>query len=250
MNAALAIVITMTSGSLEIPIDHLEAAEFAAPRVDRIEVCAELDAQGWSPGLERLREIVGAVSDHPVQVVSLIRPRCCPDFIVSSDALNQARIQILESAAAGAHGVVIGFIDHSNHLDRDSTHELSDLARSLGLTVSLHRAFDFDVDPDSAIRIATECGVERVLTSGAPGWQGATHPLESRLTGISKSVRLSERHAAALDRPPVRIVACGGVRGSNASYFLKVTPDLHASCRRGARFHHDDLEDLVLTMSG
>ena len=240
----------MMTGSLEIPIDHLEAAEFAAPRVDRIEVCDELDAEGWSPGLERLREIVEAVSDHPVQVVSLIRPRCCPDFIVSSEGLNQARIQIRESAEAGAHGVVIGFIDHSNHLDRNSTRELSDLARSLGLTVSLHRAFDFDDDPDSAIRIATECGVERVLTSGAPGWQGATHPLESRLAEIRESVRLSARHGAAIGRPPVRIVACGGVRGSNASRFLEATPDLHASCRRGDLFQHDDLEDLVLTMSG
>ena len=240
----------MTSGSVEIPIDHLEAALFAAPRVDRLEVCDELDAEGWSPAFERLREIVEAVSNHPVQVVSLIRPRCCPDFIISGEGVTEARTQIRASAVAGAHGVVIGFIDHSNHLDPDSTGELSDLARSLGLTVSLHRAFDFDEDRDSAIRIATQCGVERVLTSGAHGWQGATQPLESRLAEISESVRLSVLHGEALDRPPVRIVACGGVRAGNASRFLEATPDLHASCRNGARFQSDDLEGLVQTMPG
>ena len=239
----------MMSRSLEIPIEHPDTALFAAPRVDRIEVCDELDAEGWSPASERLREIVDVVSRHPVRVVSLIRPRCCPEFVVSREGVHQAGAAIRESAEAGAHGVVIGFIDHSNQLDRDSTVELSDLARSLGLTVSLHRAFDFVEDRDAAMRIATECGVESVLTSGASGWQGATLPLESRLAGIRESVRSSALHGARLSRrrfasSPV------GVRASNAAHFLAATPDLHASCRRGPLFQPDELEDLIGTMSG
>tara|TARA_B100001059_G_scaffold235610_1_gene281867 strand:- start:921 stop:1640 length:720 start_codon:yes stop_codon:yes gene_type:complete len=235
-------------GSLEIPIEHVDTARVTVGHADRLEVCDELQTDGWSPSCERLSEIVRVVATSSVEVVSLIRPRCCPDFLVSSDAVSQARADIEAAARAGAHGIVLGFIDHLNHLDEESMGDLSSLARSFGLTISLHRAFDFDEDLETAVRIASECGAERILTSGACRWESAAASLESRVARIRESVRLSVLHATRLGRPPVRVVACGGVRASNASHFLEATPDLHASCRHQERFHPDLLEALLGAM--
>ena len=236
------------SGSLEIPIEDVDTARFAACHVDRLEVCDGLQSDGWSPSCERLSEIVRVVAKSSVEVVSLIRPRCAPDFLVSTEAVSQARADIEAAANSGADGIVLGFIDHRNHLDEESMGGLSRHARSLGLTISLHRAFDFDEDLDSAVRIASECGAERILTSGAPCWGSATDSLEDRVTRLRECVRLSVFHGARLGRPPVRVVACGGVRASNASHFLKATPHLHASCRHEERFHQDLLQELLAAM--
>ena len=50
--------------------------------------------------------------------------------------------------------------------------------------------------------------------------------------------------ACAGGRPPVEIVPGGGVRASNAASFLKVSPHLHASCRRGGVISRDEVTAL------
>jgi copper homeostasis protein CutC len=51
---------------------------------------------------------------------------------------------------------------------------------------------------------------------------------------------------------PVEIVPGGGVRASNAAEFLRVSPHLHASCRRSGAISDDELQALraVLSASG
>tara|TARA_B100001059_G_scaffold91099_1_gene89922 strand:+ start:1168 stop:1887 length:720 start_codon:yes stop_codon:yes gene_type:complete len=231
--------------SLEIPIEDVDTARRVAPYVERIEVCDELASDGWSPSAETLEAIVRATAAHSVQVVALIRPRSCPDFIVSTEAVRQARADIEAASRAGVDGVVVGFLDRRNHLDFESLQELSELARSLDLSSSLHRVFDFDEDHEGALQMATQCGLERVLTSGAPGWEAASSSPEARVDRIRKNVRSSILHASDANRPPVRIVACGGVRASNASLYLEATSDLHASCRRGNRFDSSSFIGLL-----
>ena len=65
----------MTKPTLEIPIDTLGAARFSAAKTDRLEVCADLASEGWTPSLEFLQSVVDAVADQATEVVSLIRPR-------------------------------------------------------------------------------------------------------------------------------------------------------------------------------
>ncbi len=231
--------------SLEIPIESVEEACLAAPHVDRLEVCVDLQADGWTPSSETLAAIVQAVSDCSVQVVSLIRPRCCPDFIVSKDGFSQAARDIEAASRSGADGVVFGFLNQRMELDPVSSARLCELARSLGLSASLHRVSDFDADFERMISVASECGCDRILTSGASGWSFESTSLDKRISRIEELVRSSARHGSRLARSPVRIIACGGVRAGNARGFLGATPDLHASCRSGGRFDVGLLDDLV-----
>jgi copper homeostasis protein len=223
------------SGSLEIPIEDVESARIAVPHADRLEVCDDLESDGWSPSVEKITEVVRAVSEFSIEVVALIRPRCCPDFMVSSKGISQARADIEAASQASADGVVFGFLDERNHLDRESSLQLAELARSLGMSASLHRVFDFDEDYDGAVRLASECGVERILTSGSPKWSSNSTSLDLRIHRIKKIVHSSVLHGSRLERAPVQVVACGGVRADNAMDFLRATPDLHASCREGGR---------------
>ena len=231
--------------SLEIPIESVEEARLAAAHVDRLEVCAELETDGWTPSSATLAQIVQAVSDHPVQVVSLIRPRCCPDFIVSAEGLSQAERDIESASRSGADGVVFGFLDHRTRLDPVSSGQLCELARSRDLSASLHRVCDFDDDSEHMIALASECGFERILTSGAAGWSFESTTLDLRIDRVKELIRSSVLHGTRLARPPVRIVACGGIRACNAREFLAATPDLHASCRSGGRFDVGLLDALV-----
>ena len=231
--------------SLEIPIESVEEARLAAPHVDRLEVCAELETDGWTPSSDTLGEIVQAVSGSSVQVVSLVRPRCCPDFIVSKEGLSQAERDIEAASRAGVDGVVFGFLDQRTRLDPLSSGQLCELARSLDLSPSLHRVSDFDHDFEHMIGLASECGFERILTSGAVGWSFESTSLDLRTARIEELVRSSVLHGSRLAGPPVQIVACGGIRADNARDFLTATPDLHASCRSGGRFDAGLLDALV-----
>ena len=144
-----------------------------------------------------------------------------------------------------ADGVVVGFLNQDGNLDPESSQELAELAISLGLSVSLHRVFDFDQDPDRAVQLASECGFQRILTSGAFGWSSDRTTLDSRILRIKKTVESSIDHALRLDCAPLRVVACGGIRACNASRFLTATVDLHASCRVSGRLDEGSLEALV-----
>ena len=67
---------------------------------------------------------------------------------------------------AEATGVVFGCLAPQNELDFESNIDLIEAAKSLGLAVTFHRAFDFVENPKEALISLINFGVDRILTSG------------------------------------------------------------------------------------
>ena len=225
--------------TLEIPIDSIAAAELAGSHADRLEVCSDLAAEGWSPDPWLVREIRARTRAN---VVAMIRPRAS-DAMASlgaeafrcTPALLDICLREIEALArAGAHGVAIGPLDGTRGIDHAACARMIDVARTRGLEVSFLRTFDLLADRAQAARDVCELGFDRLLTAGVPGWDASASPLSERLAGVADTISIANTACARLGRPALQVMPCGGVRASNAEAWLRVTPHLHASCRRGA----------------
>jgi copper homeostasis protein len=64
----------------------------------------------------------------------------------------------------GAAGVVFGMVRPDATIDRERTARLVELARPMSVT--FHKAFDQVRDPDEALDVLIDLGIDRVLTSG------------------------------------------------------------------------------------
>jgi copper homeostasis protein CutC len=78
----------------------------------------------------------------------------------------------------------------------------------------------------------TALGMTRVVTAGVLGWDQSVLSLSERLAVLASDARNAATAAAKYSATPVEVVPGGGVRASNAAEFLRVSPHLHASCRR------------------
>ena len=64
----------------------------------------------------------------------------------------------------GAAGLVFGLLRADGTIDRQRTAELVELARPSSVT--FHKAFDQTREPEQALDVLIELGIDRVLTSG------------------------------------------------------------------------------------
>ncbi|WP_210237482.1 copper homeostasis protein CutC [Martelella lutilitoris] len=127
---------------------------------DRVELCASLSEGGITPSIAQIR-LAKARCSIPVFVI--IRPRC-GDFLYSDGEFEAVMEDIAAAKAAGADGVVIGFLTAEGRIDIARTKEAVAAARPMGVTC--HRAFDMTRDPKEAIDDLIAAGVDRVLSSG------------------------------------------------------------------------------------
>lgn len=239
----------IVSPTLEIPIDSVAAAELAGSHADRLEVCSDLASEGWSPDPWLVREIRARSRST---VVAMIRPRAsgtmaslgAEAFRCTPAILDLCLREIETLARAGAHGVAIGPLDGTQRIDHHACRRMIDVARAHGLEVSFLRTFDLITDREQAARDLCELGFDRLLTAGVPGWDASAHPLPERLAGVAATISITQAVCQRLSRPALQVMPCGGVRASNATAWLAVTPHLHASCRRGAWLDAQEVRDL------
>ena len=200
--------------NLELCTDGADGAELAARYgFKRIELCSALTEGGLTPSFGAIE----VCSQFPIEVHAMIRPTA-GGFNYPDWALEVMRKDILKARDAGASGVVFGVLDGKGTV-ADVNGELVELARSVHLETTFHRAFDLVGDPESAMKSIVSFGFDRVLTSGQK---------ETAFTGIDL---LEALHNEFGDR--IQIMAGSGVGPSNAlQFFHKGIRNLHFTSRK------------------
>ena len=210
----------MNRRTLEICVDCADGLAAAiAGGADRIELCAALALGGLTPTASLMR--LGARA--PIPVHAMIRPRA-GDFVFGADEVDLMLRDIDDARAAGLAGVVLGVSLPDDRLDETRLRRLRDHAAALGLSTTLHRAFDLAPDLDAALESAIGLGFNRVLTSGgAPTalagldtlahlWQAARGRLSimpgagirpDTIRAIAARMPATDMHASASEPAPV-----------------------------------------------
>lgn len=183
-------------GGLEVAAASARAAREGG--ASRVELCSAMCHQGLSPSLRQVAA-VAEVLDGQVELLAMLRLRP-GSFDCSPSELRGMLAQLRRLAAAGATGISTGVLK-GNELDLSAMRALVDLAASLGLTFTCHRAFDVLSRPLEGIDQLLELGVQRVLSAGRP-W-GSNSGAEAGLLHLQSMVK----HAAG----GLEVVVAGGV---------------------------------------
>jgi copper homeostasis protein len=204
--------------SVEICVDSVASAiATESGGADRIELCSNLHEGGTTPSAG----MIEAVRSHvAIDVHVMIRPRG-GDFCYQHEELEMMRLDIALARRLGANGVVFGFLDSGGNIDVPRTKELVELARPLRVT--FHRAFDLCRDLPQALENVVLAGADRILTSG-----GMQRALEAAPV-IGNLVKLA--------RGRIGILACGGIRPTNAAIIVRQTgvTEIHSGLSRQLR---------------
>lgn len=148
--------------NFELCTDSIKGSLIASKyNFKRIELCSALSIGGLTPSAGLIEQ---CVKQSDVEVHVMIRHKE-GGFNYSTDDLEIMKTDITTSANAGAHGVVFGVLT-KNHEVSDSNLELLQLAKSLGMQVTFHRAFDFVKDYKAAVEKLIDMVFDRLLTSG------------------------------------------------------------------------------------
>jgi copper homeostasis protein len=197
---------------LEVCIDDLEGARAALRgQAQRLEVCSRLDVGGLTPHDELLRQLK---AETRVPLYCMVRPRG-GDFVLRDDDLARTLEDLERVLDGGADGVVYGWITPDGRVDRAALEQL--VARSRGVPVTFHRAFEQVNDPVQELEVLIACGVTRVLTAGG-----------AKDAHAGRQVLRTLVEAA---RGRIGILPGGGVRAHNAAEILTATgvSELHSS---------------------
>jgi copper homeostasis protein len=127
----------------------------------RIELCGAILAGGLTPSLG-LFEACRAATSLPIMV--MIRPRE-GGFLYSDEEFSQMKIDAEEFVWRGAQGLVVGILNADGSVDGPRMKELAEVAKGKA-ELMCHRAFDVTPDPFAALDALTDCGFDRVLSSG------------------------------------------------------------------------------------
>lgn len=196
---------------VEAAVESLEGA-LAAERcgVDRVELCADLDVGGTTPGLSLVEDVRNRVR-VPVHV--MLRPRG-GDFVYSDDELDVMVNDISAIGRMNPAGIVTGVLDSKNRIMRKALRRLVEVGA--GIPFTFHRAFDQVADKFLALDQVIELGVVRILTSGGPS------------AAVDGAEMIAALMRQAGDR--ITIIAGGGVRAHNVRELIQRTSvrEVHA----------------------
>lgn len=190
--------------NFELCTDSLEGA-LAADKYTfkRIELCSALSIGGLTPSIGLIEK---CVKHSSVEVHVMIRPKEGGfNYTISDLAIMKADIEAASRAAA--HGVVFGVLTNDNQI-AESNLELLKLAKSFGLQVTFHRAFDFVMDYNIAIEKLIDMDFDRLLTSG----------LQPK---VEQGLEVIDELQASYGNK-IEIMAGSGVNGKNALKIAKV----------------------------
>jgi copper homeostasis protein len=206
----------MKTVTLEICVDSIEGANMAqAAGAHRIELCTGLAEDGTTPSpamIGMARQLLD------IKVYVLVRPRG-GDFLYTAREIEIMTSDVGYCGEAGCDGVVIGMLRPDGTVDVAHCRELVAVARSYGMGVTFHRAFDRSSDLLRAMEEVVESGCERILTSG--GYNSAPE-------GADVLRQLVER---AGER--IAIMPGAGITPDNAEDLLRSTgaKELHGTFR-------------------
>ncbi len=169
----------------------------------RIELCADMQQQGMTPTVQAMQKARRAFASQPGLLV-MVRFRA-DDQIHSKAELNVMQQAIAQAADAGANGVVLGLLNNQRQLDLSALDLLVHQAKSLGLQLTFHRAFDAIHDQRQALEQLINAGFDRVLSAGTLWGSdlGVMHGLD----------RLQQLKIQAAGR--IELVVGGGIHPDN-----------------------------------
>ena len=194
----------LTGLLLEVAVDSpLRATAAERAGAHRLELCANLETGGLTPGHELIREVRAAVR-IPIHV--MVRPRA-GDFVYSASEFQQMKESIKSIGAQNVQGIVTGMLLPDSSVDTQRTGELVALASPMQVT--FHRAFDEAKDLAAALEDIVLAGAHRILTSG-----GAA----DAQTGVT--ILRSLIHQAA-DR--ITVLPGGGLHPGNIAQVVQAT---------------------------
>jgi len=148
--------------NFELCTDSVEGAiKASAYGFKSIELCSALAVGGLTPNFGLIQT---CVRHSNLEVHVMIRHRE-GGFVCDQADVDLMKIDIEAVKKAGAHGVVFGVLDEA-HKVSDLNLQLVQMAKSLGLKATFHRAFDFVPDFRFAIKKIVAFGFDRLLTSG------------------------------------------------------------------------------------
>ena len=239
--------------------ESVDAAVLGGAR--RIELCADLEADGLTPPPAWIRDAKARYPSLTVHV--LIRPRA-GDFVYSAAEADAMADQVEESLEAGADGIVVGALTPEGDVDLPLIERLVSLVESFNLaaelqqsdlchaandshffpgpsrrvSITFHRAFDRCRRPFEALEQIIGVGCDRILTSG----QAAT--------AEAGAATLRELQRRASGR--IGILPGSGVSPGNAARILATTSctEIHASAsvtRGGKKVTGADLVAGILS---
>ena len=239
--------------------ESVDAAVLGGAR--RIELCADLEADGLTPPTAWIRD---AKARYPSLIVHvLIRPRA-GDFVYAPAEADAMAAQVEEAMEAGADGIVIGALTPEGDVDVPLMERLVSLVESYNLaaelvqsdlchaandshffpgptrrvSITFHRAFDRCRRPFEALEKIIALGCDRILTSG----QAAT------AEAGAATLRELQRRAGGR----IGILPGSGVTPDNAARILAAAgcTEIHASAsvtRGGKKVTDADLVAGILT---
>ena len=193
----------MLKTEIEVCIEDPDTAELAAQYgANRVELCSALDLGGLTPSAGLIEACVAVQGP---EVFAMIRPRG-GDFTYSSREVDSMARDIEAAQKAGAGGVVFGCLHDDHRLDMKTNKHLIDIAHSMNMGTTFHRAFDFTPDPESTLEKLIELGFDRLLTSGTR---------KTAIEGIETIRKLVKIANGRID-----IMAGSGVNDRNAAELL------------------------------
>jgi copper homeostasis protein len=152
-----------------------------------------------------------------VEVHAMIRSRG-GSFTCNDEELRIMKSDIQAASQAGAKGVVFGILDADMKVSKKNQ-SLADLACSLGLQATFHRAFDQVEDPFIALDQLIQMGFDRLLTSGLK---------DKAIDGLELISAMHQKFGSK-----IQIMAGSGVNRENALSLSKTGIDnLHFTARR------------------
>ena len=218
--------------------ESVDAAALGGAR--RIELCADLEADGLTPPMAWVREAKARYPSLTIHV--LIRPRA-GDFVYCSEEADLMAQQVEDAMEAGADGIVLGALTPEGGVDAPLMERLVSLVDSFNLaaelqrsdlchaandshffpgtarrvSITFHRAFDRCRQPFEALEQIIGLGFDRILTSGQ----------ETTAEEGVETLRELRRRA----RGRILILPGGGVTPGNAARILERTgcTEIHAS---------------------
>lgn len=183
---------------------------------DRVELNSDLFHGGLTPTIGSLRI---AKRETGLPVMTMIRPReggFCYTAAEFSVCLEDAKALL----AAGADGLVFGFLQADGRIDFARTQALTQLALDAGKEAVFHRAIDVVPDWREAIDQLAALSVTRVLTSGQ----------EPDVSYGTDTVR----EMIAYARGRIQILPGAGITLKNAARIVKETgaDQIHVAAHR------------------
>lgn len=196
----------------------------------RVELCDNLENGGTTPSFG---QILLARKQLKIKLYVLIRPRS-GDFLYSDLEYQIMTADVRGCIEAGCDGIVIGILNADGTVDKERCQELVTMAKSKGLGVTFHRAFDMTADLNQALEDIIQLGCERILTSG-----GRTTAME----GASHIAHLLEKAAGRIS-----IMPGSGIDEHNVADLVHFTgvSEIHSSARESIKSKMQFVNDHII----